>query len=354
MGYPALRLEMLADYESGCEVLGSGGGGGPTPVMVALAGLLRDRELPLLAELPPDARVCAAGAMGGPSVFAERLPAGDEFAIAKRLLLRLGLPAPTVLMPVETAGLNGPYAAYLARVEGLPLFDADLMGRALPTLQQASLAVAAELGPVVLVAASGEALLADTRSADSAERILRAAVPECGGWGLFVTRPFAADELAGAVVPGTVSRAISLGQALRLLPPWARGPEIARAVDGRLLGSGAIAEVRRHPRRGAFGGGNMYLTDTAGGGVVRLEYQNEYLLAAVDGRVAVTCPDLLIVVDPRLRRLIPPEDLRPRLEVAVVALEGPRWWKETPERLARVSPRAFGLDQDPIPWEAAA
>ncbi|MDR1215010.1 MAG: DUF917 domain-containing protein [Propionibacteriaceae bacterium] len=353
MGYPALSLDALADYECGCEVLGSGGGGTPTPITAALTELLKTSHLPLLQSLPADAQVCAIGAMGGPSVFAERLPSGREFQVAKELLTRLGQPAPTVIVPMETAGMNGPYAAYLALVEHLPLFDADLMGRALPTIQQSTLASSPNFGPAALVTPSGEALLVDSPSAESVERIMRAALPACGGWGLLVTRPFGLDELRGHVVTGTVSRALSLGQALRRLPVWARGPQIAQALSGRWLGSGAIEQVLRHPRQGAFGGGNVYLTDSASGRIVRVEYQNEYLLATIDGQVAVTCPDLLIVVDPRLRRLIRPEELRPRLEVAVVALEGPLWWKRSPDRLDRVSPRAFGLDQDPIPWAAS-
>jgi DUF917 family protein len=208
-----------------------------------------------------------------------------------------------------------------------------------------------QFGPAVLVSPNGEALLVAAESAESIERVMRAALPECGGWGLFVTRPFSAAELRGRVVSGVVSRAIGLGAALRGLPPSARGPQIAQALGGRLLGSGPVARVIRHPRKGSFGGGSMYLNDLGSGAVVRLEHQNEYLLAAVDGKVEVTCPDLLVVVDPRVRRLISPERVREKMEVAVVALEGPQWWKAEPERMAKVSPRAFGIDQDPIPWK---
>jgi DUF917 family protein len=352
MGCPVLSPEVIADFEVGCEVLGSGGGGAPIPISLALAQSLGQASLPLVGRLPDDAQVCAVGAMGGPSVFAERLPSGAEYGIARDLLVRLGMPVPTVLMPIETAGMNGAYAAFIAASEGLPLLDGDLMGRALPKLEQSTLAGAVPIGPGLLVPPTGEAVFVDAASAEAIERIMRAALLECGGWGLFVTRPYSAAELRGRAVLGTVSRAISLGQALRRLPPAARGPQIAQALDGKLLGSGTIEEVLRHPRQGVFAGGSLYLTDKESGAVIRLEYQNEYLLAAVDGEVVVTCPDLLVVVDPRVRRLISSEDARPKLEVAVVALEGPLWWKATPERLARVSPRAFGLDQDPIRWEA--
>jgi DUF917 family protein len=241
----------------------------------------------------------------------------------------------------------------VAALEGLPLLDGDLMGRALPKLEQVSLAVDLARSPALLVNPAGEVFLAQSHSAESLERIMRAALPEYGGWGLFVSRPFSAAEIDGHFIAGTASRAVSLGQALRRAPHQARGPEIAQALGGRLLGSGAVAEVVRHPRKGAFGGGSLFLADNRSGAIVRVEYQNEYLLAAIDGRVAVTCPDLLIVVDPRLRQLIRPDGIRPRMEVAVVALEGPGWWKQNDRRLAKVSPRAFGLAQDPISWAVA-
>jgi DUF917 family protein len=319
---------------------------------IVLADRLGAAGLPLLAELPPGAHFCAVGMMGGPSVFAERPPSGREFGIARDLLVRLGMPPPTVLLPIETAGVNGAYAALIAAGEGLPLFDGDLMGRALPRIEQTTSAEGIAFGPAVLVPPTGEAVFVDTASAAAIERIMRAALPECGGWGLFVTRPYSAEELAGRIVPGTISRAISLGQALRRLPPWARSRQIAEALQGRLLGSGTITEIIRRPRQGAFAGGSLYLADKESGAIIRLEYQNEYLLAAVDGRAVVTCPDLLIAADPRVRRLISPADARIGLEVAIIALAGPGWWKENPKRLALVSPRAFGIDQDPIPWEA--
>jgi len=350
MGYPALGLDMVADLEAGCEVLGSGGGGAPVAVALALAHMLKAGPLPLLDTLPHDARVSAVGAMGSPLVFAERLPCGDEYQAAKDLLRRSGAPAPTAIIPIEAAGINGAYAAYIAALEGLPLVDGDLMGRALPKLAQASLADTA-IGPAVLVAPSGDALLLESASAESLERILRAVLPEFGGWGLLVTRPFDANELRGRIVAGTISRALSLGKTLRGLEASARGQQIADALHGRLLGSGTVEQVLRHPREGAFAGGSLYLADTATGSIVRVEYQNEYLLASVDGRVAATCPDLLIVVDPRLHRLIGTEDVRVHMELAVIALEGPAWWKEDPDRLARVSPRAFGLAQDPVGWK---
>ncbi|MDR1427929.1 MAG: DUF917 domain-containing protein [Bifidobacteriaceae bacterium] len=352
--YAALTAWNLPAFEIGAEILGSGGGGAPTAMALVLADLLRERDLPLIANAPDGTFASAIGAMGGPSIFAECLPSGEEYRTALGELEGLGLPRPEFVLCVEAAGMNGSYGAYLALHEGLGLLDGDLMGRALPRLEQTSLPSVPSMGPFVLVPPTGEVLLVDRAAPRGVERIMRAALPQCGGWGLFVTRPLSGPELGHCMIPGTVSRAIYLGVALRRTSAYARGPEMAEAIGGRLLGSGALEEIARYPSGGPNAGGNVHLRDTEGGFQVRLEFQNEYLLAAVDGEVVATCPDLLIVVDPRVRRFVRPEELRPRLDVAVIALPGPSWWKQTPARLGLVGPRAFGIEHDYVDWVAAS
>jgi DUF917 family protein len=85
-----------------------------------------------------------------------------------------------------------------------------------------------------------------------------------------------------------------------------------------------------------------------GGGVLRVEAENEYLLAILDGEPVASCPDLLCLLDRRTAEPIAVDGLRPGDDVLAVVLPGPRWWRAAPERLAHVGPRAFGLDCDPI------
>jgi hypothetical protein len=79
-----------------------------------------------------------------------------------------------------------------------------------------------------------------------------------------------------------------------------------------------------------------------------VEAENEYLLVLVDGEPVVSCPELILVLDRRTARPIAVDRLRSGDDVQVLALPGPPWWWETPERLSAVGPRAFGLDLDPV------
>ena len=96
-----------------------------------------------------------------------------------------------------------------------------------------------------------------------------------------------------------------------------------------------------------FGRAGIAVIDDAGA-VLRLEAENEYLLALVDGLPVASCPDLLCVLDRRTAAPIAVDSLRVGDDVSVVVLPGPPWWRADPHRLAHVAPRAFGLDCDPV------
>jgi hypothetical protein len=130
---------------------------------------------------------------------------------------------------------------------------------------------------------------------------------------------------------------------------------IAQALGGVLLGAGRVVDVARgpvrHPNRGRF----AVVGRT--GPVLRIEAENEYLLVLADGEPVVSCPELVLVLDRRTARPIAVDRLRFGDDVQVLALPGPSWWWEEPERLLSVAPRAFGIDLDPVrlpgPWSVA-
>ena len=73
--------------------------------------------------------------MGAPTVMLEKLPRGDEATCALRALEQLlGRPV-THTVSIEAGGLNSVIPFIAAAELGLPLIDADGMGRAFPELQ---------------------------------------------------------------------------------------------------------------------------------------------------------------------------------------------------------------------------
>src|SRR5690606_24172199 len=169
--------------------------------------------------------------------------------------------------------------------------DADLMGRALPRLDRLTRAVVGgPLTPYALAEASGQVVLVDDTDPVALERVARAVVAQGGGWAGGALAPVPARTLGTDSCTGTLARAPALGRAhAGLVCP---GPaEVARALGGRVLAAGRTVEIARHPSS-SFGRAGVTILDE-GGGVLRVEAENEYLLAILDGEPVATCPDLL-------------------------------------------------------------
>jgi uncharacterized protein len=331
----------------GLQLLGSGGGGDPLPFRHALRCTLATGEVVLqdptdLGDVP----VVAVGMVGATRVLAEKLPSGQEISRAVRALARWTGVAPAALMPYEAAGLNGALAVAAAGELGLPLVDADLMGRALPRLDQLTRAVVGgPLTPYAIAEPSGQIVLVDDADPTALERVARSVVAQGGGWAGGALAPVPARLAATDACTGSLARALRLGRAhAALVRPGP--PEVASALGGRVLAAGRTVEIARHPSE-SFGRAGVTVLDD-GGGVLRVEAENEYLLAILDGEPVASCPDLLCLLDRRTTAPIAVDGLRLGDDVLVVALPGPAWWRATPERLRHVDPRAFGLDCDAV------
>lgn len=294
--------------------------------------------------------VAAVGMIGATSVLVEKLPHGGEIAEAVEASRRwTGLPV-EALMPVEAAGLNAALAVTAAAELGLPLLDVDLMGRALPRFDQLSLLAAGSglIRSAALAETGGQVLVLDHSIPSMLERAVRAYVSVAGGWAGASFGPVAVAALTGRCCKGTLGRAIRLGQALEAASgDSASAPAlVAQSLGGLLLGTGRVVDVARgpvqHPNRARFA------VASRTGPVLRIEAENEYLLVLVDGEPAVSCPELILVLDRRRARPIAVDRLRFGDDVQVLALPGPSWWWENPERLRSVAPRAFGIDLDPV------
>nr|WP_051580952.1 DUF917 domain-containing protein [Pseudonocardia acaciae] len=350
-----LRPEDVDAFVVGLALLGSGGGGDALPYRQALRTALPADGLELHDPAAlGDGPVLPVGMIGATRMYAEKLPGGQEIPRAVRALARWTGVEPVAVMPYEGAGLNGALATMAAAQLGLPLVDADLMGRALPRLDQISRAVeGGAVTPFAMCDPGGQTVLVDSVDPVGLERTARAFVAHGGGWAgtAMVAEP--ARALGRTACVGTLGRALRVGRAHLGLPEKAAPEHVAEVLGGRLLGTGRVADISRQ-RSASFGRASITVLaaragrDGAGGAVLRLEAENEYLLVLCDGEPAASCPDLLCVLDRRTATPIAVDSLRPGDDVMVLALPGPPWWRESRRRLRRVGPRAFGLGCDPV------
>ncbi|MGY1707343.1 DUF917 domain-containing protein [Geodermatophilus sp. SYSU D00697] len=354
---PALRRLTAADVpplELGVSLLGSGGGGDAGMLAHVLRRGLGGGSLPVLdpGDLG-DAPVVPVGIIGATRVFAEKLPDGTEFAQAVAAVSRWTGRRPAAVMDLEVGGLNGLSGAVAALDLGLPLVDADLMGRALPRLDQFTWAACGQpMTPCVVREPGGRTLLVDGAAAPGLERSIRAMLAESGGWAALALPPVAARDIPATCVTGGLARAAALGRAAERLPSTPDRAALAGALGGRVLTSGRVVDVDRHGVSAGSARGSVTVVDTGNGAVLRLESENEFLVALHDGEPVATCPDLLCALDRRTGRPLAVDTVRTGNEVVVVAIPGPAWWLRT-GHLARVGPRAFGIDCDPVLMEGA-
>ena len=351
-----VTLDDVEDLTAGCGILGTGGGGHTyAGSLLVRQALEQHGPVPLvdLADLPQDGLVVPIGTIGAPTVGLEKLLAGTEARrLCEHVEARLGAPV-VALMAVEIGGANGLKPVAFAADLGLPVLDADGMGRAFPEVQMVSMHVAG-LPPGLVLVADVHGNVASFEPVDElwAERLARAAAVAFGGTAVEADWIMTAAQARGAVIVGTVTRAIELGRALRRHA----GEGLSTLLDqlGAIaLVEGKIVDVERRTA-GGFVRGSVAVEGLGAdaGRLLRVEIQNENLVALEDGRMLACVPDLISLIDDQSGQAVPTELLRFGQRVAVIALPCDPLWR-TPRGLAVAGPRAFGYELDYVPVEEA-
>jgi DUF917 family protein len=333
--------------ELGTALLGSGGGG-PLPAMGDLLRSVLNRHGPVslvaVDAVGADQRVTPVGIMGSSSALTEVLLSGAEFSAAIDAMSEQSGSRPDLLMPFEGAGVNGLVGCFVAAVTGLDLVDCDLMGRALPRLDQIStVAAGTGLRSAAVASPSGSRAVLHAESPTTLERLVRSLLPDLGGWAAVALPPLEGKRLAGSVVTATLGRALELGHVLEQAQrDHADDPAtvlhvFARSTSASLLTRGRVDAVARSDT-----GGNALVRDHHTRSVVRLELANEYLLALRDGELVAETPDIITCVDARSLRVIGCDELRAGSDVAVLRWAPPPFW-DAPAHRRFVDAAAFGL-----------
>ena len=347
-----LTVANLPVYSFGCAIASSGGGGSvktPLAMAVQAVGARGPVDVVDVGRLPPDGIVMPAGLIGAPMVATERIWSGEEAFILREQVETLCHAPVVALMSYEIGGSNGLLPVTWAARLGLPLLDADGMGRAFPEMQQQAMHLAGvPASPLVLTDGCGDVAVLWGTDNYRAERLARRAMSLFGGACAATAYPMTASRAATAVIRGSVSRAFKIGRSLRLRA-MERISAITEDVGGTVLLNGKIIELSRESDGGFVRGSAV----VAGLGqdanrLLRLEMQNEVLLALEDGERLAMVPDIISVIGSDTCDPLPTEGMRLGQRVTIVAHPGPPVWT-TPEGLEVAGPRAFGLPFDYTP-----
>jgi hypothetical protein len=257
-------------------------------------------------------------------------------------------------MATEIGGGNGLQPISWAAAMHLPMVDADGMGRAFPEVPQVTMQLAGiPASPAVITDERGNLIVFRTISGHWMERLERAAAVEFGGAASSTEFSLTAAQARTATVRDSVSLAIRIGEAIARAEGDPVASLIAEIGAYRLV-SGKVSDVERHTTSGFVRG--SVVIEGLGADVerlIRLELQNENLVALERGRMLASVPDLITVLDAETAEAIATERIRYGQRVTVIAFACDPVWR-TEKGIAAAGPRAFGYDFDYVPVEELA
>jgi DUF917 family protein len=293
--------------------------------------------------VPDDALVLTVAMMGAPTVMVEKLPSLDEVVAPVHALgASLGRSV-THIACAEVGGVNSTIPIAAAAALGLPLIDGDGMGRAFPELQMVLptlYGVAAS--PLAFGDEKGNVGVLNTVDNSWTERIARVACVEMGCSVMISGFPMLGSQAREALVADSLSLCREIGGGI------ARAREInsdpvshtVQLLGGAELFAGKVIDVERATTTGfARGRARIESPDAT----LELSFQNEHLIAQLDGRTLVTTPDLIMVLEHDTGEPITTEGLRYGQRVRVIAAPSDERW-HSPEALDMVGPGYFGYD----------
>lgn len=356
-----LAFQDLRDLARGAAFLGTGGGGDPyIGRLMAEQSLRAGGRITLVSldELPDDALVIPTAMMGAPTVLVEKVPAGTEAVASLRTLERHLGQAAYATMPIECGGINSTIPLAVGAQLGIPVVDADGMGRAFPELQMETFHVYGVSGtPMAIANEYGDTTIVNARDNRMMEWLARGIAIRMGGAAYIAEYPMDGATVKRVSIPGTVSLGIEIGRCLREAreqhqDPFAALIEMLLTTPyrfGRVIFEGKVTDVFRRTTEG-FARGYATIEALDGSSSLEITFQNEHLIARRDGEVCAIVPDLICVLDAETAEPITTEQVRYGQRVKVMAVSTPDIMR-TPEALAVFGPEGFGLDCDFRPIE---
>jgi DUF917 family protein len=205
--------------------------------------------------------------------------------------------------------------------------------------------------PLALVDPRGlEAVVTRVPSWKWMERASRALTVEAGSMAATCKAPRTGAEVKAWGVRGTVSKSIALGAVVRHAQATHSDPvaAVCEAGDGVHVFDGKIVDVDRRTTGGFLRGtARLDGLDDWSGTSVRLDFQNEWIVAWLDDTPIATVPHLICLLDSVSGEAVGTETARYGQRVSLVVMPSPPVFTSD-AGLRFVGPRAFGYDLDVV------
>ncbi|KAL9642493.1 hypothetical protein ABK040_011060 [Willaertia magna] len=354
-----LTVHDLNCIEIGSGIISTGGGGNPKLMaMVARSLLSKGKSIKIIRpeDLKEDDCVVILALMGAPLVLQEKILT-TEFVTGIQTMEKITHKKITAIMCAEIGGSNSITPLIVSSLSGLPVIDADGMGRAFPELQMISTSIyGCDIVPVLLVDDKNTQVCvysSNSGNIKSVESYMRKVVVEMGSVGALLMSPLSKEQILKVVVRNSFSEVYNIGKRVLYAKQNSLNPItsiLSNQTEGKLLFSGKIVNVERNSTTG-FTVGNCVIAGLMGteyeNKQCTIEFQNEFLVAKVGDEnqqtIVASVPDIISIIDTQTGISVQTEELSYGFRVSVLYLPSHELMC-TPKALGVVGPAAFGYN----------
>ena len=231
---------------------------------------------------------------------------------------------------------------------GLPVLNADGMRRAFPQIEMTVFTLAGiPAGPMSVADEKGNLCVFETTSNQMAETLARTAVIQLGLANAISCYPMTAGQIAEHAIADSMTYCRDVGMMLEAVQRNEEGAweRFLGETGSHRFFEGKVVDLDRRTTDG-FARSTLVLHDLHGSGqVMRIEVQNENLIAYVDDVPTITTPNLICLLDHETYEPLTTEAIAYGNRCHVVGMPcAPEWQRDGV--LDLVGPSAFGYDVD--------
>lgn len=363
--YRVETIDDIRDMARGAVLLGTGGGGDPYVGELFVRAQIRKGNCPVVVscdEIADDAFVVSIAGVGAPSVIVEHL-------VSETTLHRLLARAESfygrridALISAEIGGANSMFPLALSAITGLPVLDADGIGRAVPQIEMTAFSIfGVRATPALLMDDSGNIVTFDAVNDRTAEDLIRVVTGAMGALAFGAFYPMSGRQARETAVQNTLTQTLEIGRTIREARVAGRDifADLLAYLNGwegrvaRILFDGKIIDVRHETRDGWHWGEARIAALDDPDDQCTVEIRNEFLVARRNGRTLAIVPDLITLLDRETGDPLTGEMLRYGQRVKVLGLSAdPKLL--LPESLEVLGPRQFGIAEEFVALENLA
>lgn len=351
-----LTEESIDKIAVGAAVLGTGGGGDPyIGKLVAKQAIKNYGPVKMISvdELKEDDLVVPVSGMGAPTIDIEKLMSEIELTTPLEKMEEILGRKVDVIIPIEVGGVNSLMPIAVAAKKGLPILDADAMGRAFPEAQMVTFYLAGyETSPITMADEKGNCVVLYPTDAIAAENLARALTVEMGGSSSITDYHLSGEEVKKAAIRDTLTMAEKIGEILMENKSDSKAgiSKVLDLLNGYKLFEGKIVDIKRELEGGFTRGHAFFKGINEYNGDYSILFQNEHLIAKEGEEVLCTTPDLIAILDLETGLPITTERMRYGSRVVAVAFPCNKMWR-TEKGIETVGPKYFGYDIEYRPVE---